>query len=441
MEKENTLPVIEEQPDALSLAAPSGKRLPLSKSQNCLDDASPGLPAGVRRLPLSKSQAALDDAAAGVAPPKSKPANPLKAINVGVASRALFNLESDINTYDDEEKLRGYLKAQLEHEQEPFQPGSAFPFIQALETVNASLLKINPDEQELFNVVLMSHNHAQVGVRLIRSINYHNLNIERMCLTGGGSPVPDYLAAYNIALFLTSYPEEVELALKYGFAAAAMTTQKVEEPIKNQLRVAFDLDAVLFSDEAERQYKAHGLQAFFAHEKVNVDKPLDEGPLKGFATALGRIQAKFRRGRSVVPQSPLRVYIVTARSAASAGERALKTLRAWGLDVDEMHFLAGAPKGPVLRAIKPHLFFDDQHSHILSAQEFGMPGAHVRSGIANELREKHRAAYRRNMSVMIECSPPPEEDEDGEDSESAAAAADERHQGQGQGEHARHAAK
>jgi 5'-nucleotidase len=149
--------------------------------------------------------------------------------------------------------------------------------------------------------------------------------------------------------------------------------------VRDQLRVAFDLDSVLFSPDSYNVFSSQGFEAFIKHEQANADSPITQGPLKEFASALGEMQQKFWKNRDSFPTSPIRTYIVTARSAC-VGERAIKTLRSWGLNVDELHFLSGAPKGPVLEAIKPHIFFDDSHINIESAQQFGTPAAHVKFG-------------------------------------------------------------
>ncbi|XP_067938966.1 cytosolic 5'-nucleotidase 1A-like [Watersipora subatra] len=303
--------------------------------------------------------------------------DPSQAVNIAVSSRALFDTGINYDWTEEPGKFSDYLDGIMRTEADPFPPGAAFPFIQALSQVNKCLLAINPTEQERFNVILMSHNHAHVGIKLINSINHHALYIERMCLTGGATPVPHYLEAYNVSLFLTSYPNEVEKALECGFAAAALSNQEVKDSVSEELRVAFDLDAVLFSAESEVHYKTGGLKAFFKHEKANRNKLVEEGPLKKFAQALGRMQKKFNDNPDIVKKSPIKVYVVTARSAASSGERAIKTLRAWGIRIDEIHFLAGAPKGPILNAIQPHIFFDDQHTHIDSAKKYGISAAQV----------------------------------------------------------------
>ncbi|XP_040545844.1 LOW QUALITY PROTEIN: cytosolic 5'-nucleotidase 1A isoform X1 [Gallus gallus] len=318
--------------------------------------------------------------------PKKKPKSPKpeNAITIAVSSRALFRMEEEQKIYN-EQGVEAYVKYQLDHENEPFLPGAAFPFVKALEAVNTQLRELYPDSEELFDIVLMTNNHAQVGVRLINSINHYDLFIERFCMTGGNSPI-GYLKAYHTNLYLSSDAEKVSGAIEEGIAAATIfSPSKDLEVSEKQLRVAFDGDAVLFSDESEQIVKAHGLDMFFEHEKAHENNPLAQGPLKGFLEALGKLQKKFY-SKGLRMECPIRTYLVTARSAASSGARALKTLRSWGLETDEALFLAGAPKGPLLKKIRPHIFFDDQMFHVEGAKEMGTVAAHVPYGVA----QKHK---------------------------------------------------
>ncbi|KAJ0008865.1 hypothetical protein NQD34_016281 [Periophthalmus magnuspinnatus] len=314
-------------------------------------------------------------------PPKSE-----NAVTIAVSSRVLFNMEKEQRIFE-EQGMEEYIKYQVDHETEPFSPGPAFSFVKALEAVNAQLRELYPSSEELFDVVLITNNHAYVGLRLINTINHHELLIERFCMTGGKSPI-GYLKAYHTNLYLSADSSKVREALEEGIAAATMfTPDKITEVSDVQLRVASDGDAVLFSDESERIYKAHGLDKFFEHEKEHENRPLDHGPLKGFLEALGKLQKKFYdKGQRM--DCPIRTYLVTARSAASSGARALKTLRSWGLEIDEALFLAGAPKGPMLEKIRPHLFFDDQMFHIEGAAELGTVACHVPYGIAQKVAHK-----------------------------------------------------
>ncbi|KAG7239717.1 hypothetical protein INR49_028653 [Caranx melampygus] len=260
----------------------------------------------------------------------------------------------------EQEGVEKYVAHQVEHESEPLKPGAAFPFVKALMNVNSRLRELYPDSEELFDIVLMTNNHAQVGVRLINSINHYELTIERFCMTGGQSPI-GYLKAYMTNLYLSKDSEKVTEAIEEGIAAATMFMPSTEIELSDtQLRVAFDGDAVLFSDESEII-----------------------GPLKCFLEALGKLQRKFY-AKDERLNCPIRTFLVTARSAASSGARVLKTLRSWGLEIDEALFLAGAPKGPLLQKIRPHIFFDDQMFHVEGAKELGTISAHVPYGIGQK---------------------------------------------------------
>ncbi|XP_031717706.1 cytosolic 5'-nucleotidase 1A-like [Anarrhichthys ocellatus] len=313
---------------------------------------------------------------------KPRPPKPRYAVTIAVSSRTLFNMVAERKIYEDE-GLEKYVAYQVEHEEEPLKPGAAFPFVKALMDVNCRLRKLYPDSEELFDIILMTNNHAQVGVRLINSINHYDLTIERFCMTGGKSPI-GYLKAYMTNLYLSKDSDNVGEAIEEGIAAATMFTQEMDSELSNtELRVAFDGDAVLFSDESEIIVKQQGLDSFFDHEKEFVNKPLAQGPLKCFLEALGKLQRKFY-AKNERMNCPIRTYLVTARSAASSGARVLKTLRSWGLEIDEALFLAGAPKGPLLQKIKPHIYFDDQMFHIEGAREMGTISAHVPYGIGQK---------------------------------------------------------
>ncbi|XP_023566775.1 cytosolic 5'-nucleotidase 1B isoform X2 [Octodon degus] len=313
---------------------------------------------------------------------RPRPPKPKHAITIAVSSRALFNMVEDRRIYE-KEGLEKYMEYQLTNENVVLTPGPAFRFVKALQHVNARLRELYPDEQDLFDIVLMTNNHAQVGVRLINSVNHYGLLIDRFCLTGGKSPI-GYLKAYLTNLYLSASSEKVQEAIKEGIASATMFDGARDMSYcDTQLRVAFDGDAVLFSDESEHIAKEHGLDKFFQHETMFENKPLAQGPLKGFLEDLGRLQKKFY-AKDERLLCPIRTYLVTARSAASSGARVLKTLRRWGLEIDEALFLAGAPKGPILVKIRPHIFFDDQMFHIEGAQKFGTITAHVPYGVGQK---------------------------------------------------------
>ncbi|XP_077052369.1 5'-nucleotidase, cytosolic IAa isoform X2 [Siphateles boraxobius] len=353
------------------------------KAQNPMPNTCPPASNGDSKASWEGSKDIHENMASTKKPKSPKPEN---AVTIAVSSRVMFRTEKEQKVFE-EQGIEEYLRYQMEHENEPFAPGPAFPFVKALETVNNRLRELYPESEELFDIVLVTYNHAHVGVRLINTINHHNLFIERFVMTGGSSPI-GYLKAWHTNLYLSADAEKVQEALAEGIAAATMfMSEKQIEVSETQLRVAFDGDAVLFSDESERIFKAHGLDKFFEHERENENTLLDHGPLKGFLELLGKLQKKFyAKGHRL--DCPIRTYLVTARSAASSGIRALKTLRAWGLEIDEALFLAGAPKGPMLEKIRPHIYFDDQMFHVEGAAEMGAIAAHVPYGIAQKYPHK-----------------------------------------------------
>ncbi|KAF6105873.1 retinol dehydrogenase 14 [Phyllostomus discolor] len=306
---------------------------------------------------------------------RPRPPKPKHAITIAVSSQALFNMMDGKKIYE-EEGLEKYMEYQVTNENVILTPGPAFRFIKALQHVNTRLHDLYPDEQDLFDIVLMTNNHAQVGVRLINSVNHYGLLIDRFCLTGGKSPV-GYLKSYLTNLYLSSDAEKVQEAIKEGIAAATMFDgAKDISYCETQLRVAFDGDSVLFCEESEHITKDRGLDKYFQHDPVFDNKSLAQGSLKSFLEDLGRLQKKFY-AKDQRLCCPIRTYLVTARSAASSGARVLKTLRRWGLEIDEALFLAGAPKNPILVKIRPHIFFDDHMFHIEGAQKFGTITSHV----------------------------------------------------------------
>ncbi|XP_058538577.1 cytosolic 5'-nucleotidase 1B isoform X3 [Neofelis nebulosa] len=204
---------------------------------------------------------------------RPRPPKPKHAITIAVSSRALFNMVDGRKIFE-EEGLEKYMEYQLTNENVILTPGPAFRFVKALQHVNARLRELYPNEQDLFDIVLMTNNHAQVGVRLINSVNHYGLLIDRFCLTGGKSPI-GYLKAYLTNLYLSADSEKVQEAIQEGIASATMFDgAKDMAYCDTQLRVAFDGDAVLFSDESEHITKEHGLDKFFQHEALFENKPL-----------------------------------------------------------------------------------------------------------------------------------------------------------------------
>jgi 5'-nucleotidase len=289
-----------------------------------------------------------------------------------ISSRALFDLEESNRVFE-EQGVEAYYEYQRQHENEVLAPGIAFPLVRKLLALNA-LAPVGPRVE----VILLSRNTADTGLRIMHSIEHYGLDISRAAFTGGESTYP-YVPAFDAHLFLSANPEDVRKALDAGHAAATILPSNVGQNVaaSEGLRIAFDGDAVLFSDEAERIYKRDGLRAFTLSEVSAAREPLSGGPFKGFLAALHRIQAEFP-----AELSPIRTALVTARSAP-AHERVVRTLRAWDIRIDEALFLGGLDKGPFLKAFGADIFFDDQRGHCDSARQHVATG-HVPFGIANQ---------------------------------------------------------
>src|SRR5690606_6600974 len=226
------------------------------------------------------------------------------------------------------------------------------------------------------DVILLSRNSADTGLRIFNSIQHYKLPIFRAAFCGGESPYR-YIQAFGCHLFLSTDANDVRQALEQGVAAATLLpSARAQDPENQQLRIAFDGDAVIFSDEAERIYQQAGLQAFAASEKASAREPLQGGPFKHFLSALHDLQAEFPHD-----QAPIRTALITARSAP-AHERVIRTLRYWNIRIDEAVFLGGLPKGEFLRAFGADIFFDDQQGHCQSASQHVATG-HVPHGITN----------------------------------------------------------
>jgi 5'-nucleotidase len=291
---------------------------------------------------------------------------------VAISSRALFDLEESNRVFE-EEGVEAYQRYQLARENDVLAPGIALPLVKKLLALN-TLAPARPRAE----VILLSRNTAETGLRIMNSIQDYGFDITRAAFTGGESTYP-YVPAFDAHLFLSANGEDVRRALDAGHAAAQILPANVGQNVAwtDELRIAFDGDAVLFSDEAERVYKKDGLDAFTASEVGSAKEPLSGGPFKNFLAALHRIQSEYP-----ADHSPIRTALVTARSAP-AHERVVRTLRAWGIRIDEALFLGGLEKGPFLKAFGADIFFDDQHTHIDSARKYVAAG-HVPFGIANE---------------------------------------------------------
>ncbi len=297
-----------------------------------------------------------------------------KRLVVAISSRALFDLDESHRIYE-EQGTQAYCEYQINNEDVPLAPGGAFTLVRKLLALNDGAT----DKTTNVEIILLSRNSTDTGLRVFNSIQHHGLAISRAVFTSGSSPYR-YVGPFGANLFLSTSPEDVRKALENGIAAATILSSKANQN-KNenwaQLRIAFDGDAVVFSDESERIYKEQGLKAFTDNEQQTAKSPLSDGPFKEFLKALNHLQSQFPEDNS-----PLRTALVTARSAP-AHERVIRTLRAWGIRIDEAIFLGGMDKGPFLKSFGADIFFDDQQGHCDSAREHVATG-HVPHGVANE---------------------------------------------------------
>ena len=288
---------------------------------------------------------------------------------VAISSRALFNFEEENRVFE-KDNDRAYVDLQRQRLDVPAAPGVAFSLVR-------KLLAFNSAERQRVEVVILSRNDPASGMRVFRSAQSAGIALERGVFTQGRDPF-GYLRPLGAHLFLSANAADVNEALAMGFPAAQVATQSAQASIAHphEVRIAFDGDAVLFSDEAERVFQSSGLDAFQAHEVEKALLPLPPGPFKPFLSALHRLQ------QSGAPSMRIRTALVTARGAP-AHERAIQPLMSWQIAVAEAMFLGGMPKGEFLREFESDFFFDDQTGHVTSAARH-VPAGHVRSGIANQ---------------------------------------------------------
>ena len=289
---------------------------------------------------------------------------------IAISSRALFDLDDEHQVYESQ-GLAAYSQYQIDHEDTPLAKGQAFPLASKLLALNDQLA-----EPLGVEIVLLSRNSADTGLRIFNSIEHYGLPITRAAFCGGEPPWR-YIQAFGCHLFLSSESSDVRKALDNNVAAATLVSRPLDGPVREDIRFAFDGDAVIFSDEAEQIFKAEGLQAFTESEVAQRNQPLSGGPFKNFLSALHALQRAFPESKS-----PIRTALVTARSAP-AHERVIRTLRAWDIRLDESIFLGGLPKVEFLRAYDADVFFDDQQSHCNLAADHIATG-HVPHGVANK---------------------------------------------------------
>ena len=269
---------------------------------------------------------------------------------VGISSRALFDLRDEDRLYE-REGLDAYRRYQLDNEHRLLRPGTGFGLVKAIHRLNEM------SGRRRAEVVIMSRNSTETSLRIFNAIEHYGLDIERAALSGG-APLAPYLKAFSVDLFLSQYEDDVQAALASGIGAAILYDHP-EAPADDdgQIRIAFDGDATLFSDESERIFQEQGLEAFVRHEAENARRPLPEGPFAGFLKSLSEIQKE-----APADAAPIRTALVTARGRP-AHERVIRTLLEWGVVIDEAFFLGGVPKTAFLAAFRPHIFFDDQPVH------------------------------------------------------------------------------
>ncbi len=293
---------------------------------------------------------------------------PDRRLVVAISSRTLFDLD-DSHAVFEREGVDAYGRYQVEREDQPLAPGVAFGLVRKLLSLNQRA------GQRLVEVILLSRNSSDTGLRVFNSIQHYGLDIVRAAFTGGAAPYP-YIRPFQADLFLSANGEDVRRALAAGVAAATILSSTIGGDPDGPLRIAFDGDAVVFGDESERISQEQGVDAFARHESEHAGQPLSGGPFRGFLAALHALQSQFP-----ADDPPIRTALVTARSAP-AHKRVILTLRQWGVRLDEAVFLGGLSKGPFLEAFAADIFFDDSGANTESARRFVATG-HVPHGVGN----------------------------------------------------------
>ena len=302
---------------------------------------------------------------------------PVAVLTIAISSRALFDLE-DSHALFESEGIERYADFQREREDDVLEPGIAFPLVRKLLALNRTTAEAAHVEGKLVEVILLSRNSSDTGLRIFNSIQHHRLSISRATFTSG-EPTWPYVRPFGAHLFLSANPDSVRQALANGVAAASILPERPKpgRTPNEQIRIAFDGDAVIFGDEGERVSREGGIAAFHAHEIERAREPLSGGPFRAFLAALHDLQAAYPAGQA----APIRTALVTARSAP-AHERVIRTLRDWGVRLDEALFLGGRAKGPFLEAFGADIFFDDSLHNIDSTRQHVLAG-HVPHGVSN----------------------------------------------------------
>jgi 5'-nucleotidase len=302
-----------------------------------------------------------------------------KKLVVGVSSNALFNLKVEDEIFN-KSGISEYRKHQKENKLVLLEKGPAFPFIKRFLEINKHYSEEKPVE-----VVLLSKNSPETGIRIFNSIKHFDLDISRAAFTSGKSPF-EYIPAYNISLFLSTNDFDVQNSIDAGFPAGKFINSDVEDLDEDiELRVAFDFDGVIADDDSEAVFKeSKDLNEFHTYELIHITEPHKPGPLADFFKKLALFQKLETRKENVFPnyKKILRTSIITARNAPSH-ERAINTLTSWGVTVDELFLMGGVDKSRILNVVKPHIYFDDQLAH-LNKETTKIPLVHIPFGIANK---------------------------------------------------------
>lgn len=290
---------------------------------------------------------------------------------VAISSRALFNLDKE-NEIFEKEGAQKYIEYQVQNENTPIEKGTAYSLIKGLLKLNESF------DEPIVEVIVMSRNTPESGLRIFNTIDKLGLDIKRAAFTGG-EPISKYLSAFKVDLFLSKHTDDVQDAINAGFAAALVYDPPSGfEPSETEIRLAFDGDAVIFSEGSELIYKTQGIDEFEKHEIANELLPLGDGPFANLFRALFEIK---RREPNLI-----RIALVTSRNIPTH-KRVILTFRDWGVNVDEAFFMGGVPKHNLLKAFNPHIFFDDQEAHLdNSAKE--IPSAKVPYKSDSDLAKK-----------------------------------------------------
>ncbi|MEV6667615.1 5'-nucleotidase [Streptomyces nigra] len=298
---------------------------------------------------------------------------------IGIASSALFDL-AEADTVFREQGEESYRVYQEEHLDDTLSKGVAFPFIRRLLSLN----DLSAPDDPLVEVIVLSRNDPDTGLRVMRSIKSHGLAISRAIFMQGRSPYR-FIPALNMSLFLSANETDVREAVALGLPAGRVLGPAAADDTDDQdLRIAFDFDGVLADDSSEQVFQTGGIEGFRSHETMNAATPHDPGPLRDFLASLNRLQRREEEQRTQNPDYKIRVRVslVTARNAP-AHERAVRSLKGWGVTVNDAFFLGGIDKSAIMQVLRPHIFFDDQVSHLAGTSR-STPSVHVPFGKINE---------------------------------------------------------